>query len=64
MELVQLCTTLIQHAHPLFQEHRKELIQFGWSVTEEGSGSVRAQAAAGGGWGWVGGGGGGGGGGG
>ncbi|PSC74456.1 transformation transcription domain-associated -like [Micractinium conductrix] len=30
MELVQLCTTLIQHAHPLFQEHRKELIQFGW----------------------------------
>ena len=32
MELVQLCTTLIQHAHTLFQEHRKELIQFGWWV--------------------------------
>lgn len=30
MELVQLCTTLIQHAPSLFQEHRKELIQFGW----------------------------------
>ncbi|KAL4854024.1 Transcription-associated protein 1 [Chlorella vulgaris] len=30
MELVQLCTTLIQHAHVLFQDHRKELIQFGW----------------------------------
>ena len=33
LELVQLCTTLIQHAHGLFQEHRKELIQFGWSVS-------------------------------
>ncbi|KAL4439666.1 hypothetical protein ABPG75_002667 [Micractinium tetrahymenae] len=30
LELVQLCTTLIQHAHALFQDHRKELIQFGW----------------------------------
>ncbi|PRW20721.1 phosphotransferase inositol or phosphatidylinositol kinase [Chlorella sorokiniana] len=32
LELVQLCATLIQHAHSLFHEHRKELIQFGWSV--------------------------------
>lgn len=30
LELVQLCTTLIQHAHTRFQDHRKELIQFGW----------------------------------
>jgi transformation/transcription domain-associated protein len=30
LELVQLCATLIQHAHSLFHEHRKELIQFGW----------------------------------
>lgn len=25
-----LCSTLIQHAHTLFVDHRKELIHFGW----------------------------------
>lgn len=30
LELVQLCTVLIQHAHTLFQEHKKELIELGW----------------------------------
>ncbi|KAL6768445.1 hypothetical protein ACKKBF_B39155 [Auxenochlorella protothecoides x Auxenochlorella symbiontica] len=29
-ELNMLCSTLIQHAHTLFVDHRKELIHFGW----------------------------------
>ena len=30
LELIHLCTILIQYAGKLFIEHRKELIQFGW----------------------------------
>lgn len=31
-EIVQLCTAVLQHAHPLFVEHKKELIQYVWST--------------------------------
>lgn len=30
VELIQLCSTVLQHAYPLFQEHKKELIQYIW----------------------------------
>ena len=32
LELIHLCTTMIQYAGTLFVSHRKELIQFAWGL--------------------------------